>query len=56
MENGEVAVRDRIDGDLGALKVDDAIKKLKDEIAAKTVRKTFGGSAGLGDRGAKNEY
>src|SRR5690606_18842556 len=55
-EAGQVAVRDRIDGDLGAMLVDDAILKLKEEIAARTVRKTFEGGAGLGDRGAKNEY
>jgi len=54
--SGQVAIRDRIDGDQGALPVDEAIAKLKDEIAAKTVRKTFEGGAGLGDRGAKNEY
>jgi threonyl-tRNA synthetase len=56
MEGRQVAVRDRLDGDLGALPLGDAIKKLQDEIAARTVRKTYGGSAGLGDRGAKNEY
>jgi threonyl-tRNA synthetase len=55
-EGGQVAIRDRIDGDLGALPVEDAIKKLKDEIAARTVRKTFEGGAGLGDRHAKNQY
>ncbi len=56
MENESVAVRDRIDGDLGALRLTEAIRKLKDEIDARTVRKTFGGNAGLVDRGASNEY
>ena len=55
-ESGQVAVRDRIDGDLGAMPLDDAIRKLKDEIAARTVRRTYDRGAGLGDRGAKNEY
>jgi threonyl-tRNA synthetase len=56
MENGTVAVRDRIDGDLGAMPLSEAIQKLTDEVAARTVRTTFGGNAGLGDRGASNEY
>ncbi|MDA1052653.1 MAG: threonine--tRNA ligase [Planctomycetota bacterium] len=55
-ENGTVSVRDRIDGDLGALTVAQAIEKLEGEIAAKTVRKSYGGNAGLGERGAGNEY
>ncbi len=55
-ENGTVSVRDRIDGDLGAMTVAQAIEKLQGEIAAKTVRKTYGSNAGLGERGAGNEY
>ena len=46
MENGEVSVRDRIEGDLGAMKVEAAIEKLQQEIADRTVRQTFGGDAG----------
>jgi threonyl-tRNA synthetase len=56
MENGEVSVRDRIDGDQGAMKVSAAVDKLQQEIRDRTVRQTFGGDAGLGDRGAQNEY
>ena len=37
-ENGTVTVRDRIEGDLGAMPFDEAIAKLKQEIADKTVR------------------
>lgn len=37
-ENGTVTVRDRIDGDLGAMPVDEAIRKLRQEIDDKTVR------------------
>ena len=55
-ENETVSLRDRIDGDIGALKVDAAIVRLQDEIAARTVRQTFGGNAGLGERGSRNEY
>ncbi len=56
MEQGEVSVRDRIEGDLGALKVEAAIDKLRQEIADRTVRQTFGGHAGLGERHSGNEY
>ena len=49
-------MRDRLEGDLGALKIEEAIQKLQSEISARTVRKTFSGDAGLGDRGARNEY
>ncbi|MBI2478314.1 MAG: threonine--tRNA ligase, partial [Planctomycetia bacterium] len=55
-ESGTVSVRDRIDGDLGAMTVAQAIEKLQGEIDAKTVRKTYGGNAGLGERGTGNEY
>jgi len=39
MENQSVAVRDRIDGDLGAVPVAEAIEKLQAEIRDKTVRR-----------------
>ncbi|MCA9119999.1 MAG: threonine--tRNA ligase [Planctomycetaceae bacterium] len=55
-ENGTVSVRDRIDGDLGAMTVAQALEKLQQEIADRTVRKTYGSNAGLGERGAGNEY
>ncbi len=43
-ENGTVTVRDRIEGDLGAMPLDGAIAKLKQEIADKTVRQVGGKS------------
>ena len=55
-ESGTVSVRDRIDGDLGAMTLEEAKEKLLGEIEARTVRQSFSGSAGLGDRGATNEY
>jgi len=55
-EQQTVSVRDRLDGDLGAMPLQQAIDRLLGEIAARTVRKTYGGSAGLGDRGTVNEY
>jgi threonyl-tRNA synthetase len=56
VEKETVSVRDRLDGDLGAMQVPAAIDKFRQEIESRTVRKTFGGNAGLGDRGAVNEY
>lgn len=55
-ENGEVSVRDRIEGDLGPMKVDEALERLRQEIEARTVRQTFGGDAGLGERAADSGY
>jgi threonyl-tRNA synthetase len=54
-ETGSVAIRDRIDGDLGAMPVEEAIRRFHGEVAAKTVRQSFGGTAGLGT-GTKMEY
>jgi threonyl-tRNA synthetase len=56
MANQTVAVRDRIEGDLGAMPLEQALAKLRQEIADRTVRQTFQGAAGLGDRGSQNEY
>ena len=55
-ENETVSLRDRIDGDLGAMKIDKALAHLKAEIDGKVVRQSFQGSAGFGDRSASNEY
>lgn len=55
-EQGTVSVRDRLDGDLGAMKLPDAIAKLQAEIRDRTVRKTFGGDAGLSEKASGNEY
>jgi len=38
MENQTVAVRDRLEGDLGAMPLDEALGKIKTEIEAKTIR------------------
>jgi threonyl-tRNA synthetase len=37
-ENGTVSLRDRIDGELGALPIDEAIAKLKAEVDEKRLR------------------
>jgi threonyl-tRNA synthetase len=39
-EEGKVAVRDRIEGDIGAMPLAAAIERLRAEVKAKTVRKT----------------
>ena len=56
-EAGSVAVRDRIDGDLGTMSLAESIAKLQAEIAAKTVRQVAAAPAvELTDRGSRNEY
>ena len=55
-ENEMVSVRDRIEGDQGAMKIDQAIAMLHEEIRERRVRQSFSSSAGLGDRGSANEY
>jgi threonyl-tRNA synthetase len=49
-ETGQVAVRDRLQGDLGTMPLEDAISRLQAEIQAKTIRQVVKGSAGLGNR------
>jgi threonyl-tRNA synthetase len=56
-QNGTVTVRDRIEGDLGALSLDDAMAKLRQEVDAKTVRQVAEtGSEALVDRETQSEY
>ena len=55
-EAESVSVRDRLEGDLGALPVVAALERLRGEIRDRTVRKTYRGTAGLGERGTSNEY
>ena len=55
-QNGTVTIRDRIDGDLGALAVDQAIAKLHSEIEAKTVRQVADSKdAALMDHGPSDD-
>ncbi|MFO0791810.1 MAG: threonine--tRNA ligase [Pirellulales bacterium] len=52
-----VAVRDRLEGDLGSLSLEAAIAKLREEIAAKTVRQVAKKQAvSAADRDTQNEY
>ena len=56
MEEGTVSVRDRIDGDLGAMPIAQAMEKLEQETSARTVRKTHSGHAGLSEKNSGHEY
>jgi threonyl-tRNA synthetase len=54
---GTVTVRDRLEGDLGAMPLAAALAKLQDEIKAKTVRQVAESKpVAAVDRGAANEY
>ncbi len=56
-EQGTVSVRDRIDGDQGAMPIAAAIDKLTAEVASKQVRQVAQKKAtGLGERGEAHEY
>ena len=50
-DSGQVALRDRLEGDLGAMSLEAAVARLQAEIRAKTVRQVVSGSAGPGGRG-----
>lgn len=55
-ENGTVSVRDRIEGDLGALTVEETIKKFQEEIEARSVRQIVTTTADMGTGGASEVY
>jgi threonyl-tRNA synthetase len=56
-EQGTVSVRDRIDGDLGAMPLATAMEKLRAEVAARQVRQVAQrSSASLSERGGAHEY
>ncbi len=50
---GTVAVRDRVDGDLGAMKVSELLARLRREVDEKTIRQVSTATAGLAEGGAK---
>jgi len=56
VENATVSLRDRIDGDLGAMSLTAVVEKFSAEIQGRVVRQTFATSAGLADQGKHNEY
>jgi threonyl-tRNA synthetase len=50
---GTVSVRDRVDGDLGAMSIAELVKRLADEVKERRIRQVSTASAGLSDRGAQ---
>ena len=52
-QNSTVAVRDRVDGDLGAMPVAELADRLNREIQEKRIRQVSTGTMGLSDSGAK---
>jgi threonyl-tRNA synthetase len=50
---GTVSVRDRIDGDLGAMPLDEVIARFTEEVQEKRIRQVNTASAGLTDSSAK---
>ncbi len=50
---GNVAVRDRVDGDLGAMTVPELVKRLTGEVRDKTIREVSKATAGLSEGGEK---
>jgi threonyl-tRNA synthetase len=55
-ESGEVALRDRLLGDLGTMSLDGAIDRLQAEVAARTVRQVAAASAEIVSKKEENEY
>jgi len=56
-DNATVAVRDRLEGDVGTMPLDAAIAKLRAEIDARTVRQVAARQAAVvADRESQNEY
>jgi threonyl-tRNA synthetase len=49
---GTVAVRDRVDGDLGAMTVEELLKRLDGEVRDKTIRQVSTATANLTESGA----
>jgi len=56
IQNQTVSLRDRIDKDQGAMPLAGVIARLQAEIADRTVRQSFQGTAGLGERDSDNKY
>jgi threonyl-tRNA synthetase len=50
---GAVAVRDRVDGDLGAKPIEQVLTMLSREVEEKRIREVSTASAGLGDNTAR---
>jgi threonyl-tRNA synthetase len=55
-EQGSVSVRDRIEGDLGAMPLAAALEKLRQEVAAKTIRQVVKATVSLSGQSDTNAY
>ena len=56
-EGGTLSLRDRVDGDLGALSIEEAIAKLKEEVENRVVKQKFSNANVVSDEGeTQNEY
>jgi len=55
-EQGTVALRDRIEGDLGTMPLEQAIARLQEEVKSRLVRQTFEGGASLAESKGTDEY
>ena len=55
-EQGTVSLRDRLDGDLGAMSLDEALERLREEIASRRVRQIAETTVDLAERGGGHEY
>lgn len=53
MAANTVAVRDRVDGDLGSMSMDDLLKRLEKEVKEMTIRQVSTATANLTESGAK---
>jgi threonyl-tRNA synthetase len=50
---GTVSVRDRVDGDLGAMPIAQLVQRLSEEVRERCIRQVSTASAGLDERGAR---
>ncbi|HEX4148044.1 MAG TPA: threonine--tRNA ligase, partial [Pirellulales bacterium] len=55
-EQGTVSLRDRIDGDLGAMPLEAALDKLRSEVAAKTIRQVIKAAPAIASQGEAFAY
>jgi threonyl-tRNA synthetase len=55
-EHGTVSVRDRLEGDLGAMPLAAAIDRLEEEIRSRRVRKTYSSSVAVEGKPMGHEY
>ena len=55
-ESGTVSIRDRVEGDLGALSLNDTIAKLTEEVSTRRIRQKFANAILASSTAATSEY